>query len=391
MYVTRRLSLYRKFPSTLASPPPEGPNSGILVIQDEEAEETCCFGTCTSNQVTSLPFPQNKKLVVRYSSGAGQNTHVSLDGVVFIPVLDQPLSSNRYYAIKPRGRHKGEAFTSSTKEDGVTCCYCFFACDVESEEPDHHDIYQQFEICPRQWGGFHAKSVASDGFPPSFLRRKGWIVQTSIPRNFILDEAPGLDTDLQARLPEFNFSVLNESSNAVRVGKWYCPFLFVKDGRLEDQIQRSMYYEMTLEQRWEQIFACENNHNEDDVAAVDVVVRKEAIVVAGREVLIDVMKVVDGVMWFGNFSNVERKGDVGLSLAIVERMKWEMERFGWENGGENGEERIKRVEQNEVGIGKWRKFGCYVLVERFVLRRMDGSLVLTYDFKHTHHIRSKWE
>ncbi|GLT41405.1 hypothetical protein SLA2020_154710 [Shorea laevis] len=118
--------------------------------------------------------------------------------------------------------------------------------------------------------------------------------------------------------------------------------------------------------------------------------RKLLHVVAGREVLIDEMKVVDGVMWSGNFSNVERKGDVGLSLAIVEKMKWEVERFGWENSGENGEERIQRVEGNEVGIGKWRKFGCYVLVERFVLKRMDGSLVLTHDYRQTQLTRSKF-
>lgn len=51
---------------------------------------------------------------------------------------------------------------------------------------------------------------------------------------------------------------------------------------------------------------------------------------------------------------------------------------------------MKRIEEFG-GVGEWRKFGCYVLVERFVLKRMDGSLVLTYDFKHTHHVRTKWE
>jgi hypothetical protein len=51
---------------------------------------------------------------------------------------------------------------------------------------------------------------------------------------------------------------------------------------------------------------------------------------------------------------------------------------------------VKRVEEFG-GDGGWKKFGCYVLVERFVLRRMDGSLVLTNDFKHTHQVRSKWE
>lgn len=310
---------------------------------------------------------------------------------MFIPVLDQPLSSNRYYAIRPSGRHKGEAFTSSTKDDGVTCCGCFCVVDVESEEPQHHDIYQQFEIHPSgSWGGyFTAKSVAPDGYPPHFLRRKGWSIQTSVPRNFMLDEALGLDTALRARLPEFNFPLSNKSSNVVTVGRWYVPFMFVKDGKLKDQIKKSMYYKMMLEQRWEQIFVSENSSGEDNVV-VDVVVEKEGVVVGGKKVLLDEMKVVDGVMWYGNFSSVEELGAFGLSMTVVDRMKWEMQRFGWSDGGSQREERIKRVEEN--GGGKeWRKFGCYVLVERFVLKRMDGSLVLSHDFKHTHHVKSKWE
>lgn len=111
---------------------------GILVIQDEEVEETGCFGTYISNKVSAPPFPQNKKLMVQYSSVsgiAGRNKRGSsshIDGVVFIPVLDQPLSSDRYYAIQPNGRHKGEALTGSSKEDGVDDCGCFSMCDVES-------------------------------------------------------------------------------------------------------------------------------------------------------------------------------------------------------------------------------------------------------------------
>ena len=80
---------------------------------------------------------------------------------------------------------------------------------------------------------------------------------------------------------------------------------------------------------------------------------------------------------------------MGLRVEIVERMKWEQERAGWV-GGEDRQARVKRVEEFG-GIGGWRKFGCFVLVERFVLKRMDGSLVMTCDFKHTHHIKSKWE
>ncbi|GKU90441.1 hypothetical protein SLEP1_g4434 [Rubroshorea leprosula] len=152
------------------------------------------FWQRNSYEVTSLPyFPQNKRLVVQHSTGAGENKHVIYHDVAFIPVLNKPLSPT-------------DTMQSNLVED-----------IKESEEPDHHDIYQQFEKCPGHWRGFHAKSVASGGFPLYFLRRKGWTIQTSIPRNFILDEAPGLDTDLRARLPEFNFSVLNESSNLKKI------------------------------------------------------------------------------------------------------------------------------------------------------------------------------
>ncbi|XWS23021.1 hypothetical protein CRYUN_Cryun29cG0085400 [Craigia yunnanensis] len=388
MYVTRPLSMYKQFPSALASPPPEGPSSGILVILDEEAEPTCCFGLCKSHELNSLPFPQNKKIELRYTSGVGQHRTVHRNAVAFIPVLDQPLSSNRYYALKPRGSHKGEAFKSSTEEDAVTCCFCKCFPDIEPQPADHHDIYQQFEICPRSRGGFVAKSVVPDGVPPEFLRRKGWRASYSTRRNFILGEAPGIDTALRARLPEFNFPLSNNSSEPVVVGKWYCPFIFIKDGKPNDQMDKSMYYEMTLEQRWEQIFACDNSYNEDNVAAVDVTIEREVFRVDGMEVSQDEREMLDGVMWFRSSSRVGGEVAVGLSLAIFERMKWEQERFGW-TGGNERQERIKRVE--EFGrSGVWNKFGCYVLVERFVLRRMDGSLVLTYDFKHTHQIRSKW-
>ena len=70
-------------------------------------------------------------------------------------------------------------------------------------------------------------------------------------------------------------------------------------------------------------------------------------------------------------------------------MKWEQERVGW-IGGEKRQAKVKRTEEFG-GVGGWRKFGCYVLVERVVLKRMDGSVTMTYEFKHNHQIRSKWE
>ncbi|CAL1392390.1 unnamed protein product [Linum trigynum] len=100
MYVTRPLSLYRRDPSAASLPPPEGPNSGVLVIQDEEAQPTCLFGLMNSSRVTDLPFPQNKNLQVRYTKRTGEHRRVETHRVVFVPVLGRPLSANRYYVIK---------------------------------------------------------------------------------------------------------------------------------------------------------------------------------------------------------------------------------------------------------------------------------------------------
>lgn len=171
------------------------------------------------------------------------------------------------------------------------------------------------------------------------------------------------------------------------VGKWYCPFMFVMDGTVGDQIKKSMYYGMSLEQRWERIYTRENNGKEGDKVTLDVVMQNKVISVAGKEA-VDA-NVADGVLWCRSVGDMRGENRVGLSLAIVERMKWEEKRVGWVDGDEK-HVKVNRVEEFG-GVGEWKRFGCYVLVERFVLRRMDGSLVLTYDFKHTHQLRNKWE
>lgn len=283
-----------------------------------------------------------------------------------------------------------EAYTNSSEEDATTCCFCNFVRDVKPEPLHHQDIYQQVEISYYHWRGFTAKSVAPDGYPPNFLRRKGWEIYTSNRADYELNEAPGLNPTLRARLPDFNFSLSEKTFNSVVVGKWYCPFMFIKEGSLKDQLERTMFYEMTLEQRWEQVFSCENTYNnESNIVVVDVVVPKEVVCIGGREAVVDEKNVVDGVMWFKCSNHVQGEMGVGLSLAIIERMKWEQKRVGFVGGSET-KVQVKRVE--ELGKeGEWRKFGCYVLAESFVLRKFDGSLVLTYDFNHTHQIKSKWE
>lgn len=106
MYVTRPLSLYRSSPESLSQPPPDGPNSGYLVILDEEAETSCCFGLCKGCYVCDLPLPQNKNLTINYSEGE----HNVQYHVLFVPVLNQPLSSNQYYVIRRKGKHKGYVY-----------------------------------------------------------------------------------------------------------------------------------------------------------------------------------------------------------------------------------------------------------------------------------------
>ncbi|XP_028803429.1 uncharacterized protein LOC114758548 [Neltuma alba] len=397
MYVTRPLSFYRKSPDSLSLNPPEGPHSGILVIQDEhevKPSSSSCFGEF--HQLKELPFPQNKSIELFYRSGISLNRATHYRHVAFIPVLDQPLSSNRYYVIQLNERHRGEAYTSIDEEELETFCF-YNSVPVEPHcQLDISNEHQVFEVFPRRSKitfrkGFSAKPLAPNTFAPKFLSAR-WRVKASDTFDSSLGEAAGVDNTLRTRLPEFNFSLANTSSESAVVGKWYCPLMFIKEGAhrtLRDEMRRSMFYEMTLEQRWEQLFSCENDcGTENKTVLVDAVLQKEKVIVAEREVLTD-EKEVEGLKRFRSYNNIGEETSVGLSTAIIERMKWEQERFGWIEGKEK-QVRIQKTEEFK-GTSEWKRFGCYVLVESFVLKRLDGSLVLNYEFKHHHQIRSKWE
>lgn len=276
-----------------------------------------------------------------------------------------------------------------------TCCFSSCSNDVKPQRFDPKNLYQQYQIDLHRKivnisGGFVANSMAKDGCPPEALWRRGWKLTSSAAHEFELGDAPGLDTTLRAQLPGFDFPLKN-----VVVGKWYCPFMFVKEGTpksLIDVRNMTMYYEMTLEQRWEQIFAKEHSKEHDlgNAVAVDVVVQSEVVLVGGREGVCDERCVGDdGMVWFRSSNNLGEETKVGVSLAIFERMKWEQERVGWV-GGDEEKVRVERVEEYG-GMGEWNKFGCFVLVERFVLKRMNGSLLVSHEFKHSHQIKCKWE
>ncbi|KMT08390.1 hypothetical protein BVRB_6g140690 [Beta vulgaris subsp. vulgaris] len=273
----------------------------------------------------------------------------------------------------------------------VTCCFCIPSIQDEKPRPfDPDDIYQQFVFSKTQTffnsNMMLAKSIAYDGHPPEFLRREGWTIDGKPLKNSMLREARGLDSSLRAHLPDFDFPASQECSNSVVVGKWCCPFIFIKEGTQIDQIKYSVFYEMTLEQRWERIFTADRNNTQENAVTVDVVVPTEMVSIAGQEATQEEGINDNGVVWFYGRGAAEH---VGVSSLIIERMMWEEGRVGW---FKNKEKQV-RVTKNEeyTGVGDWISFSCYLLVETFVLRRNDGTILLTYDFRHTHHIRSKWE
>lgn len=193
----------------------------------------------------------------------------------------------------------------------------------------------------------------------------------------MVDDAKGVvDAKLRYELPDLDKSVV--------VGKWYVPFLFVKEGDAKDQMMRSMYYSMTLHQRFEEVFLCENVEDKQFEAVVDVEVETEVVKLGGGEIAREAKGVdSDKVVWF-SVSGTEEK--IGLGSVVLEQMKWEEERFGWSKIRSS----IKRSERFEGGGPYWKSYRCYLLVESFELRRNDGSLVLTYEFKHVDKLKSKW-
>ncbi|XP_039059090.1 uncharacterized protein LOC120202789 [Hibiscus syriacus] len=235
------------------------PDSGLMVLGGREAaEKEEVKGIINNGLFKKLPLPSNAMLF-----------QLDFDAVrryfFFIPVLGQPLSSNRYYIIHGNGKYKGARLTGT---------------------------------------------------------------------NMI-------------------------------VGKWYKPFVFVKDCSLKVQMEKSLFYNVSLERLWEKIYSWENDGGgrKGDVVALSVEIKRGGFVQIGL-------------------------GGIGLSSVVFEGMRWWEESVVWVDGVEKVEKVV------EIGGGKgggWRRFDCYVLVERFDLRRLDGTLVLNCDFRHTHEIRIKWE
>ncbi|CAI8594183.1 unnamed protein product [Vicia faba] len=397
MYVTRPLSMYRKSPSTSEIPPPDAPYSGYLVITDEEAEDedTCCWRMCRRKNVKRLPFPQDKTFSVFHPS---ENEQASSIKVWFLPVPDHALSSNRYYVIRAKGRHKGKVYKCSREGDIVSCCFNNILNDKSPKPFNLKDLYQIFKIHTHQSGGFFAKSITPDGIPPKFLRKKGWKVRISGSyRSCKLNEALGVDVPLREKLPSLNFPISRKRSPNLVVGKWYIPFIFVKENgrKVKQQMKKSMFYSMTLEQKWEEIYSCgrdydNENESENNVVKLNVFVEREKVLICGMEATKNGRVDDNGFIWFRVYNPYDkRRVSVGLSSAIIDNMRWVEEQGGWVYG--HGRERDVSVEEEVTCQSEWNRFGCYVLVESFCIRTLDGKFVLRYDFRHTHKIKCKWE
>lgn len=297
----------------------------------------------------------------------------------------------------------------SKEEDRTECCFCSFPADVKPRPFDRSDVYQQMQVQQHR-EGFRTAAVAVDGIPPDYLLNKGWTVVAMAKPKYheLADDARGVDSGLRDRMPDLD-SLGGDPpppSAVVVVGRWYVPFLFVKvdgDRRLKDQVRKSMFYKMTMEQSWEQIYSRENTADLHGARAAEIAVtatvRRFTALLGGGTTVVQAGEPQandDGAMWFRPAAARTTGGGVALDMVLWERMRWEVERGGrrWVAATGNGgnEERIQRTERrdDDSSIGHWTKFGCYLLVERFVLRRMDGTVALTCEFRHTDKIRARW-
>ncbi|XP_072992063.1 uncharacterized protein [Typha latifolia] len=386
MYTARPPS---SFKNSHGRHPLEGPISRLVLTDDggePDVVAKCCWGCCNVEApLRDLPFPQDRMITIKYSPHRGERTRAAKASVFFVPVVDQLPMSNRYYVVVAKGRNKGKVYACS-KDDTCACCSCG---GVGQEEPrafDHRNLYQQMEIV-HEGDGFTAKSIAPDGQPPFLLGSKYWKAYASKHKNYHLQEALGLDAPIRACLPDLSFPISTRDAPRVAVGKWYSPFMFIKEEcGLHDQMKHGMFYDITLEQYWKEVYACENAYLEEKLVEVNAIVDSKMALLDGKEVVVEDRK-RHGYVWF---KTLDGKRGMGLSLALWERMVWEQKRGGW-LGDEEEVERIVRVEKYGGENATWKKFACYVLMERYVITRTDGSLAIAFDFSHVIKLRSKWE
>jgi hypothetical protein len=216
-----------------------------------------------------------------------------------------------------KGKHRGLVRACSREEDKVMCC--FFQCikDVEPRPFDPADVYQQMEIVQRRRGWFTARAVAADGFPSSLYRSKYWEVYASKTGKFDLGvgEAMGLDAALRShQLADYAFPVAG-AATAAAVGKWYSPFFLIKEAGVapREQMERSAFYEVTLELRWEPVHAYSGGGSK--------LASTRAYIGGSTEAEEDLSsrRHGDAYLWF---KAAAARQDLGVCKSVLERMRW---------------------------------------------------------------------
>ncbi|TVU06058.1 hypothetical protein EJB05_49249, partial [Eragrostis curvula] len=237
----------------------------------------------------------------------------------------------------------------------VPCCFCRSIKDTKPRPFDPADVYQQIEIVQKRPGKFTARVVAPDGFPHFLYRKKYWRVFASMPKNFDLGEARGIDAAVRPRqLADVSLVEAFSAPMNSAVGKWYCPFYLIQeDGR------RS---------RW--TAACSTSGGEKvDARGGSKMTSKKALISRNVEAEQEAgsSRHSDAYVWFRAAAAGQK---VGVGTSVLERMRT---KGGWVDNEEN---------DGNVAAGR------LVLVERFVVKRMDGTVVVAFDFAHLNKIKA---
>ncbi|GJN03465.1 hypothetical protein PR202_ga20916 [Eleusine coracana subsp. coracana] len=182
---------------------------------------------------------------------------------------------------------------------------------------------------------------------------------------FDVSEAKGLDAALRSSLLADSGCHRLDGFQTTVIGRWYCPFYLVKEDGVAPpaQMNRSMFYEVVLEQRWETVHL----HGGSKLATKHVFL--DGSIKADQEAE-TAHQHNDGYVYFRT-SEGQR---LGVCTMLWERMLWEEHRNGW----------VDEVDD----AGKFSGVES-VLVEKFMLKRMDGSVAAAFDFLHLNKIRTK--
>ncbi|XP_057828330.2 uncharacterized protein LOC131039558 [Cryptomeria japonica] len=262
--------------------------------------------------------------------------------------------------------------------------------DIHPRSLQPTNSYQHMQIISSKKYTFTSECIASDGFPPKLLRMKDWTaVVRDMRGNHRLAHVRGENTDLRAQLPSFEFPLLQRRSPLVRVGEWYCPFIFINEfgTNLRDpkiQLMECPFYKMVLEKFWEVIYSTQCMTGQD--VDVEKTLTVEEVLLFGEEVTEEIRNNDGSVLFKGVGKQSEQATGVKLSWPIIAKIRADQDRYGLKQGG--GDVRVKKSFR---GTGTEGKFACYVVVERYVLKRMDGSIALTYSFRNSNQIKEKWE